>query len=145
MRSILGFVGALVIFAQGAGLVTSRPAAAEPAGYVTISDAPQVDDGQPALEPVPEVAADGYYSYPAPRCRRRCGGRMLDKKGAGGYFNCSCRGSYKFPVPPQYTYFWPGMYSQQTMTEYSDPYRFPPLKLPPADQSELKTEPKNSK
>lgn len=46
-------------------------------------------------------------------------------------FNCSCRGSYKFPVPPQYTYHWPGMYSQQSMTEYRSPYRYPPLKLPP--------------
>ena len=47
-----------------------------------------------------------------------------------GYFNCSCRGSYKFPVPPRYTYHWPGMYSQQYMTEYASPYRFPPLELP---------------
>jgi hypothetical protein len=47
-----------------------------------------------------------------------------------GYFNCACRGSYKFPVPPQYTYHWPGMYSQQCMTEYTSPYRFPPLELP---------------
>lgn len=42
--------------------------------------------------------------------------------------NCSCNGSYKHPVPPQYTYHWPGMYSQQLMTDYHDPYRFPPLK-----------------
>jgi len=44
------------------------------------------------------------------------------------YFNSSCRGSYKFPVPPQYTYHWPGMYSQRCMTGYVSPYRFPPLK-----------------
>ena len=42
-------------------------------------------------------------------------------------FNCDCRGSYKFPVPPLYTYHWPGMYSQRTMTEYISPWRFPPL------------------
>ena len=47
-----------------------------------------------------------------------------------GCFNCTCKGSYKFPVPPQYTYHWPGMYSQQFMTEYVSPYRFPPLELP---------------
>ncbi len=47
-----------------------------------------------------------------------------------GYFNCSCRGSYKFPVPPQSTYHWPGMYSQKYITEYTSPYRFPPLELP---------------
>ena len=46
---------------------------------------------------------------------------------AVGQFNCDCRGSYKFPVPPQYTYHWPGLYAQQTMTEYASPWRFPPL------------------
>lgn len=45
-----------------------------------------------------------------------------------GWFNCGCSGSYKFPVPPQYTYHWPGIYSQQLMTEYASPWRFPPLK-----------------
>lgn len=47
-----------------------------------------------------------------------------------GGFNCACRGSYKFPVPPQYTYHWPGMYSQSWMTAYNSPYRYPALKLP---------------
>jgi hypothetical protein len=44
------------------------------------------------------------------------------------YFNCGCNGSYKFPVPPLYTYFWPGLHSQQLMTDYHYPKRFPPLK-----------------
>ncbi len=66
---------------------------------------------------------------PACGLDRLCG-RCAARKAAVGNFNCSCRGSYKFPVPPQYTYHWPGMYSQQTMTEYSSPFRFPPLKLP---------------
>jgi len=57
-------------------------------------------------------------------CRFRSAHRSV------GWDNCNCHGSYKFPVPPQYTYFWPGMYSQQTMTEYNDPYRFPPLNPP---------------
>ncbi len=46
---------------------------------------------------------------------------------AVGYDACACKGSYKFPVPPQYTYHWPGMYSQQTMSQYNSPYRFPML------------------
>lgn len=46
-------------------------------------------------------------------------------------FNCGCRGSYKFPVPPRFTYHWPGMYAQQTMTGYWSPYRYPSLKMPP--------------
>ncbi len=45
--------------------------------------------------------------------------------------NCGCRGSYKFPVPPRFTYYWPGMYAQQSMTGYWSPYRYPALKLPP--------------
>lgn len=77
----------------------------------------------------------------------RCGGhRLAAKKAAVGAFNCQCRGSYKFPVPPQYTYHWPGMYSQQTMTEYNSPYRFPPLNPPEdafgqKDQGPLKDQP----
>jgi hypothetical protein len=43
-------------------------------------------------------------------------------------FNCGCNGSYKFPVPPLYTYHWPGMWSAQLMTDYHSPWRFPPLK-----------------
>jgi hypothetical protein len=43
-------------------------------------------------------------------------------------FNCSCNGSYNYPVPPLYTYHWPGMYKAQRMTDYHSPWRFPPLK-----------------
>src|SRR6058998_1068015 len=43
-------------------------------------------------------------------------------------FNCGCNGSYKFPVPPLYTYHWPGMWEQVLMTDYHSPWRFPPLK-----------------
>jgi hypothetical protein len=43
-------------------------------------------------------------------------------------FNCGCNGSYKHPVPPLYTYHWPGMYSAERMTDYVGPWRFPPLK-----------------
>jgi hypothetical protein len=43
-------------------------------------------------------------------------------------FNCGCGGSYKFPVPPLYTYHWPGMYSARWMTEYKSPWRYPPLR-----------------
>ena len=39
-----------------------------------------------------------------------------------------CNGSYKFPVPPLYTYHWIGMYSQGLMTDYHSPWRFPPIK-----------------
>jgi hypothetical protein len=57
-------------------------------------------------------------------CRNR--GARYDGLQAG--FNCGCNGSYKFPVPPLYTYHWPGMWQQSLMTDYHSPWRFPPLK-----------------
>lgn len=45
-------------------------------------------------------------------------------------FNCRTNGSYKFPVPRQYTYFWPGIYSQKTMTEYVAPFTGLKLRSP---------------
>jgi len=70
-----------------------------------------------------------------PCCRPRCGLlRCLSACGGCGaghqrrsWFNCNCNGSYKFPVPPLYTYHWPGLYSQQLMTNYHSPWRFPPI------------------
>ncbi len=56
--------------------------------------------------------------------------RVGAKKALMGYSNCNCGGSYLFPVPPQATYHWPGMYAQPTMTEYPYWARFPPLKRP---------------
>lgn len=57
-----------------------------------------------------------------------CGRRGSRYEGREPGFNCGCNGSYKFPVPPLYTYHWPGMYSSQLMTDYHSPWRFPPLK-----------------
>jgi len=53
-------------------------------------------------------------------------------------YNCGCNGSYNYPVPPLYTYHWPGMYKAVRMTDYHSPWRFPPIKpfadeLAPAD------------
>jgi hypothetical protein len=66
-------------------------------------------------------------------CDDGCGcgrgrGRGPRYEGLDSHFNCGCNGSYKFPVPPLYTYHWPGMYSAQLMTDYHSPWRFPPLK-----------------
>lgn len=55
-------------------------------------------------------------------CRRQCASQQES------WYNCGCNGSYKFPVPPLYTYMWPGLYSQQLVTNYHSPWRFPPLK-----------------
>ena len=59
-------------------------------------------------------------------CRHRNRGPRYEGLESG--FNCGCNGSYKFPVPPLYTYHWPGMWSAQLMTDYHSPWRFPPLK-----------------
>jgi hypothetical protein len=59
-----------------------------------------------------------------------CGGGQGQRRNryAEAGFNCGCNGSYKYPVPPLYTYHWPGMYSANLMTDYHSPWRFPPLK-----------------
>jgi hypothetical protein len=54
--------------------------------------------------------------------------RLFGNRNPDAGFNCGCNGSYKFPVPPLYTYHWPGMYQQVLMTDYHSPWRFPPLK-----------------
>jgi hypothetical protein len=54
--------------------------------------------------------------------------RRNNRRNQEAGFNCGCNGSYKYPVPPLYTYHWPGMYSAQLMTDYHSPWRFPPLK-----------------
>jgi hypothetical protein len=43
-------------------------------------------------------------------------------EGQQAHFNCGCNGSYKFPVPPLYTYHWPGMYQATLMTDYHSPW-----------------------
>jgi hypothetical protein len=78
------------------------------------------------------VAGAGDYCDPCgDGCGNGCGngrGRGPRYEGLDPYFNCGCNGSYKFPVPPLYTYHWPGLYSAQLMTDYHSPWRFPPLK-----------------
>lgn len=68
-------------------------------------------------------------------CRQSCRERHIEQwnnpeklgpaahSAAMACYNCRTNGSYKFPVSKQYTYFWPGIYSQKTMTEYVAPYQ----------------------
>jgi len=60
--------------------------------------------------------------------RRGICGQLRSRRREVNWFSCSCNGSYKFPVPPLYTYHWPGLYSLERMTDYHSPWRFPPLK-----------------
>jgi len=59
-------------------------------------------------------------------CKAKCRGCCACNQES--WNNCNCNGSYKFPVPPLYTYHWPGLYSAELMTDYHSPWRFPPLK-----------------
>lgn len=64
--------------------------------------------------------------------------------GCGGNGCCACQGSYKYPVMPQYTYFWPGIYSQQRMTQYVSPLRYPDLNpIPDSWKADLTPEDKS--
>ena len=94
--------------------------------------------GETASEAPAEQVASIGMAQPCPTCAPCCSpcccghqGCLARYMSSVGGFNCSCRGSYKFPVPPQYTYHWPGLYSQQLMSSYQSPYRYPTLKLPP--------------
>src|SRR5262249_42143054 len=125
----------------GAATVTTEP--------VVISDVRVQDDSSTLSASGTAVATDGNAlageccdSCDEECCdscgQRRCCGDLLRKcldkchcccgNQAQSYFNCGCNGSYKFPVPPLYTYHWPGMYSAELMTDYHSPWRFPPLK-----------------
>ena len=55
---------------------------------------------------------------------------LRENRAANACLNCRTNGSYKYPVPRQYTYFWPGIYSQQTMMEYVAPYQGLKLRSP---------------
>jgi hypothetical protein len=141
MRSVYAFVGIVAVIAWGVVALTAQPALAIEPVRLTASDQPMVPEpAQPttvADSSDPGMTADDACSGGCGcRCRQCWYDKLLNKWADPGYSNCSCKGSYKFPVPPQYTYFWPGMYSQQTMTEYNSPYRFPNLKNPPTDKAE---------
>lgn len=86
--------------------------------------------GAPPMMGAPgEFVDDGACDCEA--CRARRAGPLARRNAIEGKdlnYNCGCQGSYKFPVPPLYTYHWPGMYSQRLMTDYHSPWRFPPIK-----------------
>jgi hypothetical protein len=89
----------------------------------------------PACAAVASAGVAGMGDY-CDECGDGCGNgrcRGAQYEGLDPYFSCGCNGSYKFPVPPLYTYHWPGLYSAQLMTDYHSPWRFPPLK-PYADE-----------
>lgn len=71
-------------------------------------------------------SCDGGGQCGTNRCRHVCGPHC--RKLANRWANCHCDGSYKLPVPPLYTYHWPGIYSLQNVTDYHSPWRFPPLR-----------------
>ena len=82
----------------------------------------------PTCAAVASAGVAGMGDY-CDECGDGCGnGRGPRYEGLDPYFSCGCNGSYKFPVPPLYTYHWPGLYSAQLMTDYHSPWRFPPLK-----------------
>jgi hypothetical protein len=110
----------------------------------------QVGDGEPAYYgPSERPASDVLLDYTNDACNacgandacnacgECCGHCMLLQKhrakqeGRNSQWlwdSCNCNGSYKFPVPPLYTYHWPGLYAQQLMTDFHSPWRFPAIR-----------------
>lgn len=60
-------------------------------------------------------------------CCPRCLSAPTDT-GEDSLFNCACKGSYHYPVPPLNTSHWIGLYSQHLPTDYRSLWRFPPIK-----------------
>jgi hypothetical protein len=102
--------------------------------FISGANAQQPNRAPMPVQAAPGMPMQGYAGDDCDNCdpcgNRRCGhcGHRNYIEGKDLSFNCGCQGSYKFPVPPQYTYHWPGMYSQRLMTDYHSPWRFPPLK-----------------
>lgn len=111
------------------------------AGQVSQGRQRPVASAVKSSEPVPldeTQSSEGSYDdhYAGDECCDECGdggcGNGFGRRGRDRFredrFNCSCNGSYKYPVPPLYTYHWPGMYSHQLMTNYHSPWRFPAIR-----------------
>lgn len=131
---VLMSVGLLMLAAslsaRSAGAQAPTPIDASPSSDEAISASGDQWDGEAGCD---ERGGRGHGG------RGGCGGKGCGeggcgKNGCGGgrnanrWFNCNCNGSYKFPVPPLYTYHWPGLYSMQRMTDYHSPWRFPAIK-----------------
>lgn len=126
--------------AQARGPECAAPACAAPAPACA---KPAPTCAAPAEPTCAAVAAAGVAGVDG-CCDDGCGNGRRGPKydGLDPYFNCGCNGSYKFPVPPLYTYHWPGMYQQHLMTDYHSPWRFPPLKpyvdeVPPVEMGRI--------
>ncbi|HPP53915.1 MAG TPA: hypothetical protein PK777_13260 [Thermoguttaceae bacterium] len=133
----LGIIAGMISMA-GLSLGAAPPKPIQPSAPLSPIPMNQAEV-QPAAEPSGDTLCEDEGVVMRER-RIRPYGKLLDKWACYGQFNCGCSGSYKFPVPPQYTYHWPGMYSQPTMTQYTSPYRFPPLKAPPKGEDILQPE-----
>lgn len=119
-----------------------RPSAVRPVQYTVTGDPETITSGIVTGDTFVETNGSVGESYveDSACCDSGCGSQGCGSRGCGRrrnrqaegagdpWYNCSCNGSYKFPVPPLYTYHWPGMYSQELMTNYHSPWRFPPLR-----------------
>ena len=104
------------------------------AGDGCVAKAPTCQAAAPACGCNAGNASDSACGNCDPCCGNGCGCGLFGRKCGSGidgldrFANCGCNGSYNYPVPPLYTYHWPGMYKQVRMTDYHSPWRFPPLK-----------------
>lgn len=139
-RVVLASDGALVEVLEDRALTPEEIASQGSGSYATAGESSGCGSG----------ACGGQCGNCGSQCGA-CGGRCGKQKGKllcllrglqneENWFNCECNGSYKFPVPPLFTYHWPGLYSQQLMTDYHSPWRFLPIK-PYEDEDPLDLDP----
>lgn len=121
---LFSVIAIFAVFTFGVALA-DEPDVGPPQALTSVVKGEAVADAQPCCP-----GRSGRHCHGRGRCSDPCGGNGC---GGGrdarhpGWSNCNCEGSYKFPVPPLYTYHWPGIYSQRLMTDYHSPWRFPPV------------------
>jgi hypothetical protein len=118
-----------LLFVAGGTILAANECSAQ---YAELIPTPPASDGPAGMAPlVHRISGCGNISSgnaaaPGPVVNSY-GGAYGGTCGCGDDGNCACHGSYKYPVPSQYTYFWPGIYSQRAMTQYISPWRYPDL------------------
>ncbi|MBN2577863.1 MAG: hypothetical protein JXB10_02645 [Pirellulales bacterium] len=124
ISTVLMLLGALVFVAGvPAAAFSFEPFPPLTAGNQVGASAPGV-----ALADSDLCSCGGCGNWGMPRCPNCwCRNTFWNCCRSDRYFNCWCNGSYKYPVPPQSTYLWPGIYSQQTITSPCRPCFYPPL------------------
>jgi hypothetical protein len=120
----------VLLFVAGGTILSAKECSAQ---FAEPIPTPPASDGVAGMAPLVHRIngsgnlPSGNAATPCPVVSYCYGGANGGTCGCGDDGNCACHGSYKYPVPSQYTWYWPGIYSQHAMTQYISPWRYPDL------------------